>query len=93
MSQEIEWNKLAINILRSEMTLRGYEIKDLPLLLEKIGVSESEIALKHKFNRGSFKATFFLQILKAIGCDHLSLSILHNLPPTYQAAPDSSTED
>jgi hypothetical protein len=41
--------------------------------LAEMGVSDSAVNLRNKVARGGFSAVFFMQSLKAIGCQNLRL--------------------
>ena len=74
----MDWDKEARKLLRAELVRRDITYKDLVKRLEKIGVKTNEQSLKGKFSRGSFKASFMLQVLYAIHCDELKIKIDYN---------------
>ena len=64
----------AKGILKSELKLRNMTYANLAERLAQNGVFETEANLRNKISRGSFTASFFLQCLLAIGCEHIFLS-------------------
>lgn len=70
---ENNWNRLAANILRAELRLRGLTYHELHQRLADLGVKESTNGIKAKINRGSFQFSFFLKCASAIGMDRLNL--------------------
>ena len=48
---------------------------DLVLSLKKIGVDDNANNLRSKINRGTFSASFLLQVLQAIGCRSLDIYV------------------
>lgn len=68
-----DWNKLAANILKAELRLRGITYSQLHERLFLLGVKESVSGIKGKISRGSFQFSFFLQCALAIGIKKLSL--------------------
>lgn len=62
-----DWNLEARRVLRGELARRDIGYKKLALLLERIGVSETERSIANKMSRGSFSFVFFLQCMKSLG--------------------------
>jgi hypothetical protein len=62
-----DWNLAARRVLRSELAKRDTGYKKLALLLEKIGVPETERSIANKLSRGTFSFAFFLQCMTALG--------------------------
>lgn len=56
------------------MVRRGFNTSDLVLLLKRIGVTETKASIDSKISRGTFSASFFLQILSVIGCNRLDIN-------------------
>lgn len=69
----IEWQEKAKGILKAELKRRNLGYKELAEKLEGLGVKDSDKNLANKVSRGSFTAAFFLQCLKAIGCNTVRL--------------------
>lgn len=72
------WNKLASNILKSELKKRGLIYEQLVEKLKAIGIEEKSSALKLKINRGAFQFSFFLQCALALGIKNLRLDDIYD---------------
>jgi 3-mercaptopyruvate sulfurtransferase SseA len=70
---DAEWGERAKRLLRAQMTLKGVNAAGLAAALTQMGVQETEKNVANKIARGGFSAAFFLQCLKAIGCETLHL--------------------
>jgi len=68
-----EWNLLTTELLKSKLREREINHEKLRKLLAEIGVKESKASLANKLSRGTFSARFFLQALKVIGVDNVSI--------------------
>ena len=64
---DADWDALARNLLRGELTKRGLSYARLVERLAAIGIVETEASIKNKVSRGRFPLTFFLQAMAAIG--------------------------
>lgn len=73
---EAPWNKLAANILKSELKRRGITYDQLQEKLSGLGLSETTNSIKVKVSRGAFQFAFFLQCAAAIGIKNLRLDEL-----------------
>jgi hypothetical protein len=71
-----DWNLEARRILRAELVRRDIGYKKLALLLEQMGVEETQRSIANKLSRGSFSFAFFLQCMKAIGVTKVDLESL-----------------
>lgn len=67
------WQVLAKGLLKAELKRRSLSYADLAAKLESLDIRDNERNISNKIARGSFTAVFFLQCLKAIGCDVLRL--------------------
>jgi hypothetical protein len=72
-----DWNTEVKQILRAEITRRGYGYRQLAELLARIGVQETERSIANKISRGTFSATFLVQCLKAMGASDMRLDLRH----------------
>ncbi len=63
-----QWQAKVKKILKLEMLKRDIGYVELSELLKCEGVEETPGNLKTKINRGTFSATFFLQVLDVMGC-------------------------
>lgn len=77
--EEGDWEALARNILRAELMRRGLSYAKLVEALAKIGVVETEAAIKNKVARGRFPFVFFLQAMVAIGADWMQVPAMDAL--------------
>ncbi len=68
------WGERAKRISRAQMTLKGETAATLAEKLSAMGIQETEKNVANKIARGGFSGAFFLQCLKAIGCDTLHLA-------------------
>jgi hypothetical protein len=73
MKSDNEWVNLVKGILRAGMTRRAITYEELANRLAELGVNDSAVNLRNKVARGGFSAVFFMQCLKAIGCQNLRL--------------------
>jgi hypothetical protein len=62
----IDWNREAKRLLRSELVRRQIGYKQLAVLLEGLGIEETERSIANKISRGAFTFVFFLQCMKAL---------------------------
>lgn len=62
----IDWNREAKRLLRAELVRRQIGYKQLAVLLEGLGVGETERSIANKISRGAFTFVFFLQCMKAL---------------------------
>ena len=69
-----EWQDRVKGILKAELKRRNISYRQLAERLEELGVHETERNINNKISRGGFTAVFFLQCLRAIGCQTLRLS-------------------
>lgn len=59
------WERLSSRALRVMLTRRDVSYSQLAKALMQIGVAESERSIEGKVHRGTFRHTFFLQVLTA----------------------------
>lgn len=71
-----DWNKLAASILKAELKRKSMTYEDLALLLEKIGVKETQASILNKLSRGTFQFAFFLQCAAVINLRVLQIDEL-----------------
>jgi hypothetical protein len=70
-----EWQKTAGNTLRAEIVRRGVSYEQLQEKLAQIGVEETAGHIAVKISRGTFRYTFFLQVMKALGVKTCTIQI------------------
>ena len=73
MRSDDEWVNLVKGILRAEMARRGMTYEQLAEKLAEIGVKDSAVNIRNKVARGGFSAVFFVQCLRAMGCQTVRL--------------------
>ena len=73
MKADEEWVRLVKGILRAEMARRGMTYDHLAEKLAEIGVQDSAVNIRNKVARGGFTAVFFVQCLRAMGCQTVRL--------------------
>lgn len=69
-----EWHDLVKGMLKGELKRRNLTYDQLSAKLAEIGVQETSRNLRNKVSRGGFSAVFFVQCLRAMGCERLVLS-------------------
>lgn len=74
MKSDDEWVNLVKGILRAEMTRRGITYEQLAQRLAELGVQDTAVNIRNKVARGGFSAVFFVQCLRAIGCNRIDLT-------------------
>ena len=70
-----QWNIKSKQLLKSELVRRDISHEQLVDYLDNIGISETKASIDSKLSRGTFSTAFFLQCLKAIGCNNISLDL------------------
>jgi 3-mercaptopyruvate sulfurtransferase SseA len=73
------WDIEAERLLKVELARKGISYKVLAGKLAAIGITDSESAIANKINRGRFKMVFFLQCMKAIGVETVSVAVQEEL--------------
>lgn len=68
-----DWNRLACNLLKSELAKAGIGYDGLIKRLAEIGVTESYKGIANKINRGAYSFAFFMQCMKALGIQTIRL--------------------
>lgn len=68
-----EWNQLASQTIKSELTKRGMKYHDLARHLKLMGVDETQASIASKMSRGTFSFTFVLQVMTVLGIERLDL--------------------
>ena len=69
------WESEAAGILKGLLARDDVGYKKLALELEKLGIQETERALRNKINRGSFSFPFFLSCLVALGYEDIRFTV------------------
>lgn len=77
------WQQAAKRLLQAEMALRGYTYKQLARVL---GGDENEQSLMTRINRGTFSFAFYLEVVRAMGAETITISHLpKGVTPTKSA--------
>ena len=63
---EEEWAERARAFLKAELQKAEVTYQDLAKRLKKHGLKETEASITNKLKRGTFPATFFLAVLRAL---------------------------
>lgn len=69
-----DWKKYAKTLLKSEIARKDLNFIEVSERLQKMGIEESPQNISNKIARGSFSATFMLQVLHAIGSSDIHLA-------------------
>lgn len=68
------WEIEAERLLKVELARKGINYRELVTRLAAIGVTDTQSAIANKINRGKFQMVFFMQCMKAIGVDTVSVA-------------------
>ncbi|GGF56658.1 hypothetical protein GCM10011332_07660 [Terasakiella brassicae] len=68
-----DWKQYAKTLLRTEITRKDLNYVEVSERLKALGIDESPQNISNKIARGSFSATFMLQVLHAIGSSNIHL--------------------
>jgi len=69
----IDGKEKARAILKAELAKRGISYQRLAELLNGYGWSLNKAAIDNRMSRGGFSADFFLDSLRAIGCENIGM--------------------
>lgn len=71
----MNWGKYVKRLLQVELKKKGISYQELSKKLAQIDIKEKPENINTKINRGTFRASFFIQCLKAIGCRDLNIEL------------------
>jgi Domain of unknown function (DUF6471) len=74
VSKEREWAERAKRLVKAELKRADISYHELAERLREHGLDETEGSISNKLSRGTFPATFFLAVMKAIGREKLDLA-------------------
>jgi 3-mercaptopyruvate sulfurtransferase SseA len=74
MAAQPDWESEVKGLLKAEVKRRNLTYEQLAVKLAEIGVHDSARNIINKINRGTFSAVFFVQCLRAMGCDTIRLT-------------------
>ena len=70
---DTDWHKLAITTIKVELTKANIGYEELVQRLAAMGIQESYTGIAAKINRGTFSFMFFMQCMKAINKNTITL--------------------
>jgi hypothetical protein len=70
---DIDWSGMVKGMLKAEIKRRNLTYESLSARLADYGVRETPQNLRTKISRGGFSAVFFIQCMKAVGCQTLRI--------------------
>lgn len=68
-----DWQAMVKGMLKAELKRRNMTYEQLAEKLAEIGVHDTAQNLRTKMSRGGFSAVFFVQCLRAMGCQAVRL--------------------
>ena len=80
----MNWENEARLLLKAEIARRGVTYERLAKRLQAFGVQETVRSIANKMSRGTFSFVFFLQCMKALGAQSVTLV----LPSVEATIPD-----
>ena len=69
-----EWAEHVSAFLKHQLRESGTTYQELARRIRRYGFKETEASITNKLKRGTFPATFFLAVLKAIGVETVRLN-------------------
>ena len=72
-----EWADVLRRLVKAEMAKRGVTYEQLAEKLATLGIEKTPSNLSTRINSGAFGAQLLLEILAAMGCRSLDLSLIH----------------
>lgn len=69
------WENEARLLLKAEIARRGVTYDRLAKRLNAIGINETTRSIANKMSRGTFSFVFFLQCMKALGAQSVTISL------------------
>lgn len=69
----MNWENEARLLLKAEIARRGVTYERLAKRLQAIGVQETVRSIANKMSRGTFSFVFFLQCMKVLGAQSVTL--------------------
>lgn len=70
---DTDWHKLATSTIKVELTKANIGYEELVQRLATVGVQESYTGIAAKINRGTFSFMFFMQCMKAINKNQITV--------------------
>jgi hypothetical protein len=60
--------------VKAELKRADVTYEELAKRLREMGYEETKVSVSNKLSRGTFPATFFVAVMRAIGRDHVNLT-------------------
>ncbi len=73
------WNKVVKQFIRSEMSKKSVDYKELSLRLAQIGIAQTPDNLRSKINKGILGAQLLLQILLVLNVRRLDSELIQEI--------------
>ncbi len=73
------WNKVVKQFIRSEMSKKSVDYKELSLRLARIGITQTPDNLRSKINKGILGAQLLLQILLILNVRRLDSELVQEI--------------
>jgi len=74
VSKEREWAERAKRLVKVELKRADVSYHELAERLREHGLEETEGSISNKLSRGTFPASFFLAVMRAIGREQVNLA-------------------
>ncbi|MBI5921927.1 MAG: hypothetical protein HY847_09755 [Betaproteobacteria bacterium] len=71
----MSWENEARRIVRAELVRRGVTYERLAKKLQDIGIAETKPSIANKMSRGTFSFIFFLQVMRALDVQLVTLDL------------------
>ena len=71
---EREWAERSKRFVKAELKRADVTYEELAVRLREMGHEETKISVANKVNRGTFPATFFIAVMRAIGREQVDLA-------------------
>jgi len=85
----MRWENEARQLLKAEIVRKGFTYERLAKALQANGVAETQRSIANKISRGSFSFVFFLQCLRALGTEAVTIQLPQAPPQLPSAIPDA----
>jgi hypothetical protein len=74
ISKEQEWADRAKRFVKAELKRADVTYEELAQRLRATGLEETAASVANKLARGTFPATFFFAVMRAIGREHVNIA-------------------
>ena len=72
-TEPTDWEALVRGIVKAELKRRNVSYQQLAERLREMDANETTASITNKLSRGRFTAVFFVQCLRAMGCQTVRL--------------------